>query len=504
MSHRVSHAKHPMKRRAAAVACTIALPLAAGFWIGCSTDSPSAPPAPPDPGGTFGLEILVTVEGGGRVASAPFAIDCPHTCFQKFLFDPGTGAGAPLVVLTAEPTQNWKFAGWRFKRTTSGTRGRGPDMCQPLMRPTNDAPGGVDLGSPTLSVAPGETQGTPPKGTEGECGATGNVPLAYDLTATFTPLPPIPDAGPDVVDTRDAGPVDPPLFEAPIAGAKGGRIFVRSSRVYWQWDIAGQSGLAMGFTSGGARTDLVPLGTPITSFNVQTSVVYQNALQTFVSIPLGGGSPLALSGAPACNAITADSSYAYCRSGTAIYRWYLFGAANDGGMPLPLATGLPTGNDLAVDFTNLYFSDPSAGSVGAIAVAGADGGTPAILSIATGQLSPSEVQLPSSSSFVYWTSDDNGNGSVSSASRFGGGIVTSIASKPAVKSFVVDTSGGNVWFTSVPSNGIGASSIWRVSTSGGLATLYRANLTEIGGIAVDNSFVYWTQGNGRVYRAFKQ
>jgi hypothetical protein len=502
----VSQAKHQRhgKRRAAAVACIIATPFVAGFWIGCSTDSPSGLPSPPDPGGTFGAEILVNVEGGGRVTSAPFALDCPRACFQKFLFNPG--GAAPSVSLTAEPTQNWKFAGWRFNKTTSGTRGRGSDTCQPLTRATNDAPGGVDLASPTIALAPGETQGTPPKGKEGECGATGNVPIAYDITATFTPLPPIPDAGPDVGDAGDAGPTDPPLFDAPVAGAKGGRIFVRSSRVYWQWDAAGQSGISMAFTSGGSRTDLVPLGTQITSFNVQTSVVYQNALQTFVSIPLGGGTPFQLPGAPACNAVTADSSYAYCRSGTAIYRWYLFGPTNDGGTPLPLVTGLPAGNDLAVDFTNLYFSDPTAGTVGAIPVAGADGGTPAILSIASGQLMPNEVQLPTSGSTVFWTTYDNGSGtgSVSSASRFGGGIVTSLASKPTVKNFFVDTSAGYVWFTSVPSTGTGASSIWRVSTSGGIATLYRQNLTEIGGIAADTSYVYWTQGDGRVYRALKQ
>jgi hypothetical protein len=472
--------------------------------MGCSSSSTSGPPAPPDPGGTFGAEILVHVVGAGRVTSAPVSVDCPQACFQKFLFDSSTKNSQ--IALTAQPTTNWKFTGWTFNKTTSGTRGRGSDDCQPLTRATNDAPGGADLSAPTIALASGETQGTPPKGKEGACGATGNVPLAYDLTATFVPLPALPDAGPDAADAGDAGPVDPPLFDAPVTGAKGGKIFVRSSRVYWQWSASGQSAISMGFTTGGSRTDLFGLGGQLTAFNVTTSsVLYQTSAQTFVSIPLGGGTPFPLPGAPACSAISGDSSYAYCRSGGSIYRWYLFGVTNDGGTPPQWASGLATGNDLAVDFSNFYYSDPFNGTVNAIPLSGGiDGGTPAILSIATGQLSPSETQI--SSSTVFWTTFDNGstNGTVSSASRFGGGITTSLASKPFVKTFTVDTSSGYVWFTSVPSSNPGASSIWRVSTSGGVPTLFRQNLTDVGGVATDTSYVYWTAGDGRVYRALKQ
>jgi hypothetical protein len=43
-----------------------------------------------------------------------------------------------------------------------------------------------------------------------------------------------------------------------------------------------------------------------------------------------------------------------------------------------------------------------------------------------------------------------------------------------------------------------------VSSSGGIPVLYRQNLTEVGGVATDTSYVYYTQGDGKVYRALKQ
>jgi hypothetical protein len=45
--------------------------------------------------------------------------------------------------------------------------------------------------------------------------------------------------------------------------------------------------------------------------------------------------------------------------------------------------------------------------------------------------------------------------------------------------------------------------ILKASTSTSTATIFRQNLTGLGGIAVDSSYVYWTQSDGRVYRFLK-
>ncbi len=474
----------------------LATPAAIVVWAGCSSSSSNNGLAKPDPGGTFGAEIVLHIVGGGRVVSTPEALDCPggaDACFHRFIVDPGA---KPDIALKAETATNWRFSGWTFNNTSPGTRGKGGDSCQPFTRASSPAPGGVDLSNPEIKVPTGSTGGTPPKRQEGLCAS--DVPLAYDVTATFV-YSPIPDAGQDVEDTgydaADAGAV-PSIFDPPALGATAGAIFYKNSRLYWQWDSGGQSAIGTGFTSGGSRTDYVALGPVITAFNVNGYVAFQSS-NGFGAIPLTGGSTIPLAGAPSCAAVTTDSSYAYCRTTSDVRRWDLFGT-DAGAATTILASGLPSGPDLGVDSSYLYYSATSAGTVNSVLLSSLsllDGGTPTPNIIASGQSSPSNVQVYSS--YALWQTS---SGSLGQAFRSGGGAVTTLDTKSGLRNFVVAS--GYVWYVVAPSSAQGASSIWRVSYAGGTPTLVHAGLTDVRGITSDGSYVYYTQGDGKVYRLY--
>jgi hypothetical protein len=485
VTHRVTRSAH-----VACCAAVLALPAAALVWIGC-TSTPDNTPAgvgPVDPGGTFGAEIVVHVTGGGRVVSAPAGIDCPRECHYGFMYDPAGPGAKQGVQLTAQTAQGWRFTGWQLNNVTAKSRGKAAESCQPFARPTSPGPG-IDPTAATIALAPGETQGTPAT-TEIGC-APGPVPVAYDVTATFVRENPVDGGG----DGGDAGAPDQ-LYDTAAAGAVGRKIFVRNSRVYWQWDVVTtgtQSGLSMGFTTGGSRTDLVPLGPQITQFYVGGLVVYQNVTPNLYTQSLTGTNTTLLSAAVTCSAVSADTTYAYCRSAGNLLRWT---------PQTPLASGLAAGSDLWVDAYGILYSDTSGGAVYQLPVGGvadggvpADGGTP----VAVGQSQPASA-VGSSTLYAIWiTNEGGGVNSLKITSRAGGGPVTVLDAQIGIKDFATD--GAFVYYTVVPSNARGASSIRRISVGGGTPVPLRSGLYDVGGIATDGAFVYWTDGDGRVFRA---
>jgi hypothetical protein len=80
------------------------LPIAATMWMGCGDDDPAPAVAAlgkPDPGGTWGAQISVTVVGRGRV-TAGSALDCPRGACAATIIFPGNAAdgatgGLPLT-----------------------------------------------------------------------------------------------------------------------------------------------------------------------------------------------------------------------------------------------------------------------------------------------------------------------------------------------------------------------------------------------------------------------
>jgi hypothetical protein len=473
------------RTRLACFGLLAASPLIAGAWLGCSSSSSNdANNGPVDPGGTFGAEVVVHINGAGHVFSSPLGLECPGTCFFRFMYDPAGPGAKKGVQLTAEAPIGWKFSGWQFNTVAAKGRAKGPESCQPYTRQTSVGSG--DNGSPTITVMPGEVPATTVNA-DAICGGQ-NLPTAYDVTATFTPDPSQLDAG---SDASDGGVVDQ-IFDAPTAGAVGGKIFYRSGRVYWQWDVPGaptQSGISSGLASGGSRTDLVPLGAQITNFYVYNAVLYQNA-SGFYSMPTTGGAATPLLQPSSCVAIAGDTSYAYCRTTSAISRHL-------GATTTPFASGLPTGTDLFVDTVGVLYSDSTGGSVNQIPTTPVpDAGTPTPTVITTGQVAPSGVAAYQGSSTAVWLTS---GGSLKSALRTSNATVTTLDTQTGLKDFAVDFN--YVWYTVVPSTARGAASIWRVPVSGGVPVMIRQNLYNPGGIATDGSYVYWTDGDGRVNRA---
>jgi len=471
--------------------------------VGCtSSDSGSSGLQPPDPGGTFGSEITVRVVGAGHVTSAPLSIDCPTRCYSTFLFDPAAASAKTGVALAASPSPGWTFTGWSFDGAPVPGRARQPDECQPYSR-AGTVPK-TDTASPTLTLMPGQGPGTAPATKGAGCSPTSDLPLAYQVTATFTKVP---DAGGGGDAGTDSGTLEGDLvYDTPSPGAAGRKIFARSGRLYWQWDVAGASGISSASSlSGSFRTDLASPTVSLSGFDVDQEVVYQaTASLALTSFTLGSTFATTLPSAPSCAALASDFSYVYCRQAAAtdsILRWTTGGTG-----PTTIASKLPTGSDLSVDATSIYYSDGAVnGAVYAIPLAGAaDGGAPTPTLIADLQTLPSNVQV--NSSYAVWI---NGAGSASSALsqalRAGGGTASTITTQSYIRDFVIDgtSSAANVYFTVSPSNAPGASSILRVSILGGAVTTVKSGLYAPGGVAVDASYVYWTNGEGKVLRAPK-
>lgn len=484
----------------AAIAPMVAV-AATGAWPACVEKSASPGSSDFDPGPTFGAEISVTVVGRGRVTSNDGSIDCPSKCFAGVLVDDPTKDGAaPGVVLLTEPSFGVHFAGWKLEEVPLGVRARGPSQCSPMTRMSSLVP--VTPQSTVLQLEFGETNGTPPRGHEDECEPFKRVPVAYVLTATFAES--FADAGRDA--GRDAG--ADLLYEPPpsAVGAAATEIGITRGFVYWRYERNGLSGIARGDTE---VTDVTNGPTErIDRFDVDAHVLYQTSTDLKIITP-GASSPVRLDGAPTCLALASDSSSAYCRAqdlsgpsaGTRLWRWDLGVSVTP-----TVAYALPRGNALAVDTERLYFSDDQGGLSGQASLqsaprTGGDGGAPFTTTLVANQTSPRDLVV--GPSHLFWL-DDRGGGvfSATSASKFATTIPRVSTSGSTVRFIAADPQLGQYWI-GIRGAGAGASSILRAVAGAGSTTTFRAGLTGLGGIAVDDAFVYWTQSDGRVYRAPK-
>jgi hypothetical protein len=491
-----------LARYSALTTTSLGLVWAAGSY-GCSSDE-SKPTGlgVPDPGGTFGVEANVTVRGGGRVVSEPSTVECPGNCSHRFILEPGSEAATKGVKLTASTVtgSGWRFNGWQFETIPIPASGRGPDSCQPITRPSS-VPPGFDANNPVLTLPAGEVSGTPPVGQEAVCGSFTRVPIGYVVAANFVRDDSQLDAG------QDSGGGEIPIFASPT-NAVGKKLFYKSSRLFWQYDIGAGSYIASGDSPASSTpgTPQVLVGNGVnalTAFNlsVQSSyLVYQIGGGLF-TMSYSGTSPTQTAAPPTCSAVAADSSYAYCRvsPGTSVARWSLGSSST----PSTVFGSIPAGTDLAVSSSSGYiaYSDPAAGSVYAgLNSFTIDAGAPAQPPIATGQATPGDVQV--TSTYAVWI-NSGGTPSIQSAFLTGGaGTVNAIASKAGLKAFALDsTSATTVYYLVAPSGG--TASIERASITGGTAPVVVKS--GIGGnpvaIAVDTTYVYWLTADGKVFRA---
>ncbi|MDB4946002.1 MAG: hypothetical protein JWP97_5536 [Labilithrix sp.] len=459
-----------------------------------------------DPGRTFGVEVTLQVKGAGRVVSESPGIDCPGTCFARLTTAERTFDGSDLgFELYATPSSGWHFARWTADVIPTSTRAGGPAECSPMKRFTLALP--VVEGARDVRLPYGETEGTPPRGHEATCAPFVRVPVAYALTAVFEEdgawdLPPEEDAGASEV-----------LFEPPSLGVVSSReITVRNGRVYFRYERQGYgSGLAVGPADGGGGTRVLVSGVafgavdltgPVLSFQTLGS----GAIETVDPVTDERRSLLAFS---RCAALTSDETNVYCRTqGFGGGVTYLYALPRAGGTYTYLAV-LPDGIDLAVDAARFYFSsaretgDDVGGAIVESAPRTLDGGAVDASPLYANQTLPS--QLLADGTNLYWV-DRTSSASVSVVygPRAGG---TTPVSTPFTGSAAIaldPAQPGRLWFATRASTDPDAPSLlYSADTSRDEVRLVRAGLRGVNGVAVDGTHVYWTQSDGRVYRAAK-
>jgi hypothetical protein len=482
-------------RRAALGALLLAMLTMAmtSAWAGCASPEPAAS-AEADPGPTFGAEVTIGVVGRGRVTSTPAGIDCPASCFSRIvLADPSVDGGDGGVSLVATATEGAHFASWTIEELDLGVRARGPSQCSPMTRK-----------SATPSLAPsriidvpfGETTGTPPRGREEECAAFTTVPVAYALTAVFEED--FVDPGPGL----DAGP-NPglPYLFASVGNGPAREIGVSSGYVYWRYENNGASGVAGGFIGASQAFALTAAFDSITLFDVDVHVAFQHASGQLEAIQGGTETVVTLGNAPPCAALASDATTVYCRSdgfgSSTLYAWPISGAANP-----KVVNALPSGRALAVDTQSFYFSDDQGGVQGDALIKsaprGGDGGMPVSTELVSGQGSPRNLLV--GSAYLFWL-DDLGTGAYSarSASKtfFPNTGQTSLAGS-SLRFIAASPFDGTYFLGNI---GVDSSSIYRAFAGSSSSSMFLGGIPGLGGIATDGTYVYWTQSDGRVYRA---
>lgn len=479
--------------RSLTIAALVVGPLGALAFLGCSDEAATQGMVSVDPGGTYGAEVSLSVTGRGRVISTEgTSIDCPGRCFGRLVVSDRSAAKAPdSVTLKAIPTPGARFLGWSFESGALATRGKGQDPCNPVTRPTLEL--SVDTRAEELTLPFGEVNGTAPPGAAG-CASAYAVPNAYRVVAQFestaTPL----EAGVRDASGGDAGTAE--VFSAPfVTGAVAREIGIAGGYVYWRWDGPSSYGVSYGSASGSFPSVVQQSTTPISRFEVDTyGAVWQRADNALSFVTAGSASPISISNAPACAAVAIDASAVLCRTAGpngAILSWTTGGTG-----PTIQYSFVPAGTDLAAESSYLFFSgDPGTLGGGTIHYATrpgpGDGGT--YVAAVTGRTAPTKLQ--SNGSRLAWLESGSGLGTIfTNSSRFSATNYAAIGPAAGLQFIALDPSATYVW-------GASTSSIVRGYYAGSQQTTFRTDLVGVGGIAVDSSNVYWTQSDGRVYRA---
>lgn len=458
------------------------------LFVGCS-DSTTTSGGYVDPGGTFGAELTVIVRGRGRVITKVPGLDCPSDCFSKTIFASATADGAAGGIgLKAIPTPGTKFLGWSFETDPVGTRGKGPEACNPITRPGSQP--SVDTTAVEITLPFGEVAGTAPAGKEGTCAAYLNVPLVYRVVANFE--------GADVNDAGDGGDggAGEILYEAPTGfstSSSQGDLGIVNGQLFWRYaTTTGYHGILTGPTGGGvaAQTVLNPASSyTVSQFEVDSSgLVYQTSSGVYFASSNAPTTVLSLPFIGTCSAVAADSTEnVYCRMGTQLYRW----SAPAYAQAQVLFTSMSTGSDLVVESAvgDAYFTSTS--SIQSLPLLGADGGVASPTTIVSSSLASN---LESNTTYLWWLS----SGQLYRSSKTALSTATPAGVPGTVTKIAPDPSTSTIFWAAT------SSSIYRASYLGSSSTvLFKSGLSTILGVAADNAYVYWLQSDGRVRRALK-
>jgi hypothetical protein len=304
-------------------------------------------------------------------------------------------------------------------------------------------------------------------------------------------------------------------FEPPVLGVvTGHEIGVTGGKVYWRFDRDGYSGIASGQTDGqgGGSTVVVQPTGSIVKFRVDRHVVFQtsqNGSMYLELIPSGTNTVrfLGYFSIP-CVSLPSDDNVAYCRALNGGGSTYLY-SLNANVPSYMYWYTLPLGNDLAIDGETLYFPEDH-GAVSGQAIMEStprifDGGSPGFATVTQlvhNQTSPRELRVAGDT--MFWLDDQSPNfTSANTAPKTGldgGALITRAAT--GARFLAVDPNLTN-FYVAIGTPGEGYS-IVRGDVTTVLMTSFRTGITGLGGLAVDDRYVYWTQSDGRVYRAPKQ
>ena len=489
-------------------ACALLFAMALVAVLAACSSADVTPSSDFDPGGTYGAEISLTIIGRGRVTTMPAAIDCPSSCFARIVLDSASvDGGDGGITLLAQGTTTAHFVGWSFADVDLGARARGPSQCSPMTRKAS-VPAVIDH-STVITVPFGETKGTPPRGHEEECAAFTSVSLAYAVTATFEEDPPQPgfDAAPPDEADLDV------LFLPKTPGSQAQEIGVTGGYAYWRFSLGGPaSGVAGSYLASGGFDEIVQPTRIMRSFHVDRHAVFQYGDDDSLWVIPGGQLSASLLGvAPPCLALASDALNVYCRAavdgGTAIYAWPV-----SGGDPTApsIVHVLPFGSALAVDTQRFYFSQQDdslpnhAKILSTTRNADVDGGIPLFTTVAVGQTSPSGM-VAVGPSFLAWLDELGGTVAARSSAKVSFGAAPSTSLGASAIRYVAGDPSTNEYWIGVGNDGAGAWQIYRAIAGGtsGSTTFFRSGTTDLGGLAADATYVYWTRPNGRVYQAFR-
>lgn len=302
------------------------------------------------------------------------------------------------------------------------------------------------------------------------------------------------------------------LFEPPLPETTAGReIGVMGGKVYWRFDKDKRSGIASGPVTGEGVGSVVYFEDEqtVTRLYVGRHVVFQHSPGAVVVAinrlaPDGPSVEVVRSGGPRCGSFATVDTTVYCRTETPNeVPTYLYSAPITGGewkleYRLPVAYEQPIGGDLGLDGQHLYFAeDPGAPDAAIIERASLpDGGStePSITKLFFGQTAPHDLVVGEAE--LFWL-DDQG----AKVAKKAGGEPRAVLGGRAIA--VDPTSPTTLWIAVEGPPPSREWSIVKASAVNETTAPLRRGLAPIGGIAVDESNVFWTASDGRVYRAAK-
>jgi hypothetical protein len=475
------------RRRVAWLVTLAAGPIAA---LACSDDDDNKGRGIPDPGGTFGAEITIEVRGRGRVTANLPGIDCPATCFAKYVYPPGTSTPGQ-VTLKASPTPGANFRGWSFKTDPIPARGRGPDNCNPVFRPAST---GTQNGL-EVTLPYGEVTGTPPVGQEASCNGQTTVPFAYKVIAEFDPVI---DAG------RDAGETIEVVYE-PVTGASSFSArdvgLVEGTTLYWHSTaLAGGEIIARGEIPRGGPSQAPSTAATTTStillFEVdRAGVVYQTTTPSELHVIRGVGAREDVNNGAGhvCSTASLDSSgNLYCKTSSTglIVTW----APPYTSAPVTLYSGLSAVNDILVETSAGPIYVTTSTSISTVPVGGNDGGAGTLTPVFSSRSNPR--WLESNADRFFWLESFSVFGSAGKAAA-GAVTNTSISASSSFQYLAEDLSSTQHFWVA------GSSTIYHAHYQGqALTKLFLGGLSSITGMTADTEYVYYTTTqDSRVRRA---